>query len=331
MMPKHGFSGLVERASPVLWSMSMRMSEWIRSIFDSPSRRKDADYSKEISHDAIVGVLLLYREFTQQGGSTFGGPVRYGGSDRWLPSVIEEMTHLYHLLIAALDKHHINPLGILQIFLTEEATPSEAFLDFLEISFRNQWAPHNDDFVTSVNHVLEAHDSPYLLTPYAYSRGVDESGQGYEYVSAYPRAYLKQESVVQKESIEPALGVLSDPAYEAPAKDFRKALARHRTGDYDGCVTACSASVEGTIKVAADKLRWRKVKGNGLGKLAQSFVSRSSLPDKLHRAFSLLEDFRSTDGDAHGHADESQATEAVAKFFIGWAATLILLIGSETR
>ena len=301
------------------------MFDRISKIFDAPSRRRDGDYSKEVTDETVFSVFLLYRDLLD---------AAYQWDEYWMPEVVGEMAHLHHSL-ANVDRNR----GFYAIseFLLKQQIPKSAFLDFLETSLRHPRAPNdNNDFVDAINRVLEEYDSPYLLSRYA-RREVTEPDRVYGgthvhiYFDAFPRAYLKHEAVVQKQAIEPALEIFSDPAYATPAEDFRTALNRRRTGDYDGCVTACSSAVEGTIKVVSQKLGWRKVKGNGLGALAQSFVSKSSLPDALQASFRPLASWRNTQGDAHGHATKDDTTEEIAQHFIAEAASLIVLIQSQTK
>ena len=69
---------------------------------------------------------------------------------------------------------------------------------------------------------------------------------------AFPRAYLRHETVVQKEAIEPALENFSDPAYATPADDFRTALDRHKTSDLrwlrDGLRCGCGRNHQGRCR-----------------------------------------------------------------------------------
>lgn len=83
--------------------------------------------------------------------------------------------------------------------------------------------------------------------------------------------------------------------------------------------------------MVAKKLGWPEVKGNGLGSLAQSFITKSSLPNALHMSFRPLANYRSREGDAHGHASRIETPEEVAKYFIANAASLILLVQSEVK
>ena len=301
------------------------MYDRAKSLFDVPSRRSDKDYSSAIAPECIFGVCLLYRDFLE---------THQDWPESWMPEVQRAMAHT-HFALADTRQGRVG-LHAIAKYLGQKGTPNTAFLDFLEISFRDQRAPNvNNDFVDAVNVVLEQYESPYMLTRYV-CKTVFEAGQrgpGYRRVviDAYPRAYLKQNTIVQKRAIEPALEIFSDPAYKVPAEDFRTALDRHRLGDYDGCVTACAAAVEGTIKVTAKKNAWRKVKGDGLGKLAQSFISRSSLSDSFHATFSPLAVYRIRGGDAHGHAEKDEPTEAIARYFVANSASLIVLVQSEAK
>ena len=302
----------------------MSMYDWIKTVFDAPSRRRNVDYSKEVGNSGVFAVLPLYRDYLEGAGQA---------QFNWMPKVLSEMAHLHHEL-AALDRN----LGfeVISKFLLDARTPTSAFLDFLEISLRNRWGPiGNNDFVDAVNRVLEEYDSPYLLTRHAVRVTIDTSRYGVEahhvHYDALPQAYLKQDTIAQREAIEPALDIFADPAYASPAGDFRKALSRYRSGDYDGCVTSCAAAVEGTIKVAAARLKWKSVKGDGLGRLAQSFVSKSSMSDALETLFRPLAVYRSTNADAHGQVDRHQTSQELARYFIAHAASLIVLVHSEVN
>ena len=301
----------------------MSIAQWIKRVFDAPSRRRDTDYSKEISQPAKFGVILLFRDRIDPDGQNFW-------DDPWMREVVRELGHLHHNFASANQHEGFKAVAN---FLLQRESSTGAFLDFIEISLRNGHAPnYDDDFVDAVNKVLEEYDSPYQLTRYTRRTERDEgTGVTYTHIEAYPRAYLKHDAVIQKQAIEPVLEIFSDAAFKTPAEDFRKALERHRNGDYDGCVTACSSAVEGAIKVVAGKLRWRNVKGTNLDKLAQSFISKSSLPDTLHTSFRTLANWRNTGGDAHGHAAKEETTREIAHHFIASAATLIVLVQSEVK
>ena len=293
----------------------------IKKIFDAPSRRRNVDYSKEVSQCGVVAVLLLYRDYFEQGHSS-----QY----YWMSNVLGEMAHLHHELAGADRSRGFEAISG---FLLRKGTPTSTFLDFLELSFSNDWAPRGDnDLVDAVNRVLEEYESPYLLTRYVVR--IEESDKFHSRIQelhydAFPQAYLKGDTIAQSEAIEPALEILWDPGYEAPLGDFQKALSRQKSGDYDGCVTSCAAAIEGTIKVAAATLKWKKVKGDGLGKLARSFIVESSLPNAMETLFRPLAVYRSTTADAHGHMEVQETPPELARYFIVQTAALIVLVRSQ--
>ena len=306
----------------------MKMYDWIKQVLDAPSKRFDVDYSQEISLEAKSAVLLLYKSYFEGDAGRNGLSFNYGSQDYfWMQEVIREMTHLHHSLAGIDGQEGWNRL--LEILLDG---PTVAFLDFLEVSLRNRRAPNRDnDFVNSVNYVFNIHGSPYLLTPYIFKkRNFKNSSREIEDAVGFPRVYLKQDTAVQKHAIEPTLEIFFDRAYRTPAEDFRTALERQKSGDYDGCVTSCAAAVEGTIKVVAAKNRW-KVKGTGLDTLAQSFIGKSSLPSTIRTSFRPLSDWRNTKADAHGHASKEETTEELARHFIAMAASLIVMVHSEAK
>ena len=292
----------------------------IKRVFDVPSRRGSTDYSKKISNRAVQGVFLLLRDYVDPHGSGYPAFPH----QEWMRGAIRDLGHVYHSFANAnLD----GGLGTLAEFLNLEQSTG-AFLDFLETSLRH--APSDNEFVKALNRVLEEYDSPYLLTKYVVRKIPSQYTAGNQFeIDAYPRAYLKHGSEVQKHAIEPALEILSDPAYEAPAEHFQTALRRQREGDYDGCVTACCSAVESTIRVTAEKLGLGKLKGNSLDSLAQSFISKTSLPDRCQSSFRDLSSWRNTEADAHGHATKTEVSEEVAQYFIAKSAALIALIRSQ--
>ena len=293
--------------------------DWLKTLFDSPSRRSGIDYSKEISIQAKAAVLLLYRDYIADEGPSERIEV-------WIGRVIRDLGHLHHSFAGHFGRADLGAIGE---FLNEEPSP-EAFLDFLEVSLRDPRAPNDDnDFVDAINVALEHHDSPYLLTQYVRRKVPD--GQWFRIVfDAFPRAYLRHDTIIQREGIKPTLEFFADTAFKSPSENFQKALSRHRSGDYDGCVTACAAAVEGTIKVVAAK-NWWKVKGNSLETLAQSFIAKSSLPATLRTLFRPLADWRNVSADAHGYASKDVTTEAIARNFIAITASLVVLIQSEIK
>ncbi len=296
----------------------------IFSILNSPSRRRDIDYTKAISLGAKTAVFVLFGQLPNQ------EHVR-----KWLSDVIEDLVQLRPDFVPYWNDFRgefgINPsyypLPYLQEYLQHPSTESVAFLDFLELTFKNKWAQTDNDLIQAINLVLKAQDCPYKLTDFVIST-TNEEHYATKTVTHYPMAYLAQDPAVETHAITPVLELFSDSAFAAQNKSFRTALERHKEGDYSGCITSCATAVEGSIKVVANKLGWR-LKGKGVGSLAKSFIQKAGLPNKLHEVGAILAERRQNAGDAHGQEQVAEATEAEARFLIGLSAAFIVLVSSE--
>ena len=176
---------------------------------------------------------------------------------------------------------------------------------------------------------MERYECPFLLTPYAYR--VEEHDEDRWHprsrteITAYPRAYLRQSDIVERDVMQPALELLSDPEYESANILFRKALDRHRSGDFDGVATACVAALESAIKVSS-KTRGLRIRGDSLSKLAQSYLSKSGSPAAFRKPIDFVAESRHKEGDAHGHETVSAMTQDHARFLIGLTATLTVYL-----
>lgn len=298
----------------------MSLFERINSIFDSPSRREDVDYTKSISGPAITGVFLVFRQLS--------GHANVGD---WLYEVGEQFIRLHHDFIPYWNKQladlRSHPLNIFVEYFQDLKTDSVAFLDFLELAFKVDKAPLENDIILAINRELEDKDCPYRLSEFVL---LHERHKHYVSVTATrrPFVYLAHDSAAEAHAIAPALALFHNEDLAAPADSFQDALERHKEGDYRGCITSCAAAVESAIKVVAQKRRWF-LKGTGVGSLTKSFIRETKLPTKLYEAAAILAERRQNAGDAHGQERIPVATEAEARFLIGLSAAFIVLVASE--
>ena len=309
----------------------MSMRSWIESLFDSPSLRKDTDYSKDISPEVVTGVILVYRDIV------FDGHQDYAKRD-WMRNVERDMTHLHHDMLNFLnDLRH--PFSNIVAYLESKDVGSDAFLDFLEVSLKSPdnaiglfAEPNGNDIVETLNVVMDRYGCPYLLTPFGYQGRDDPDVNTLRVgrsilpeITAYPKAYLKQSDIIQEDVLQPALKLLSDPAFEAANTNFRKALGRDRLNDFDGVATSCVSALESAIKVAS-KTRGLKIRGDSLTKMAQSFLSKAKLPETFRKPIDFVAESRHKDGDAHGHATISKMSQRHARFLIALTAALVIYL-----
>ena len=98
---------------------TMSLKAWIDSLFDSPSLRKDADYSKEITPQVRTGVSLIYRDliYAEENRQT---------AQEWMRDVQMDMTHLHHGMLDFLRDHH-HPLRTSSTFSSRAARAVKPF------------------------------------------------------------------------------------------------------------------------------------------------------------------------------------------------------------
>ena len=312
----------------------MSLHERMKEILSTASFRADADYSQQIPTEAKQYTLLYYSDFVGSSRSYLAGMSLGGPRDKWISQVLRGFSHAHYeineITVRGLDLGQ-DPMSVLSGYLLDDRTLSSHFLDFLELSLGPaQGSPLicDNDFVNGLNLVLDRRGSPYLLTTYKFTHK-ESDDDGFDpfasrtIVSAYPKAYLKQSSSVQRAAIEPALELLEDPVYEVPSRDFVKALERQRNGDYDGVLTSCATTLEGAMKTAAQANGW-KIRGKGLGTVFQSFSSKSkSIPNELKSVVNFLHERRSKVGDAHGHMQKSRISGEEAALVIALTASLV--------
>ena len=291
----------------------------ISSILDSPSQRDGVDHAQKVSHQAVTGVFLVFRRLSKS-----------RNIDLWLKKVGEDFLHLHHEFVSywdnSLTDSNLSPLSVFEEYLQAPQTKSIAFLDFLECAFKNGAAPLDNDIILAINHVLADEGCPYRLSEFV----LEGRNNFLASITATrrPFVYLTHDSAVQIHAIAPALALFHNEDLAAPADAFQNSLERHGRGDYQGCITSCTAAVEGAIKVVAERRDW-SLRGSGVGSLGKSFIRNAGLPDKLSQVTGLLAERRQNAGDAHGHEQVHDVREAEARFLIGISASFIVLVASE--
>lgn len=298
------------------------ISEQMRAVFNSPSRRQDADYARKIPPKAIRGLFLLLYQLR----ATM--PI-----DRWLDQVADDFMHLHHDFVTTLAhcRHEgRSSLEAFERYLDPKLVETEEFLDFLECAFKNHSARKDNEVIRAINVVLDAHECPYRLTEFVFRGAPGPHIVVNPEIVSYPKVYLAQQDTVETQAIRPAFSLLADPDFAGPNEDFRRALQRQKDGDFSGCVTLCAATIEGVIKVVAKKRRW-KLDTSGVGNLTKAFLRKSKLPDRLHLVARFIAERRSNSGDAHGHEHLTAATAEEARFLVSLAAAFCVWVASELR
>ncbi len=300
----------------------MNFVEQLKRMFNSPSRRKDIDYTKAITPEAMEGVFIVLeklippwklQEWFYEVGKLF--------------PLIDDHFRAYWDYRFQFQKEY--SFGIFKDYLRSSNTESIVFLDFLETAFKNEDAVRENELIQSINLVLKEKYCPYKLSEFAEST---IPGDPYNHLEIiYPMVYLEQEPVIETHAIEPVLNLFRDSDFAGPNKLFREALERHRDGNYSGCVTSCSSTLEGAIKVIDKKKGWKSVRGRGVGDLTKSFLKKYNLPENLYPMVKFIAEQRNKHGDAHGQENAPDVTESDARFLIALSATFIVYLDSKVQ
>ena len=282
-------------------------------IYNPPSRRDDIDYNKSISLEAIREVISLFDQLP-----------RHRKTSRWFHEVSRNFMSLHPEFNtygkSIMDNHGYTPLPIFEEFLLLPSTQPVVFLDFLETAFKSTRAERDNCLIESINSVLERNECAYRLTKFVKHKVL---------AACYPKVHLVPDCTIESYSIKPLRELFSDPDFAGPEKSFHNALERYKLRDYSGCVTSCAAAIEGSVKVIAEK-RKLNIKGQGVGKLSESFISESkSLPNKLKAVVGYFSERRKNIGDAHGDVRPAKTTDAEIQFFVSFTAAFIVYVATE--
>jgi len=114
-----------------------------------------------------------------------------------------------------------------------------------------------------------------------------EDGFGFQYERGQIIEFSSK--FAYKEVIEPALGLISNPAYEAVNSEFRDALEEFKQGNFDDCIADCGNAFESTLKVIARLKGWDEVsEGDTANKLLEAAYRRELIPSYMQNQFTGL-------------------------------------------
>lgn len=165
-----------------------------------------------------------------------------------------------------------------------------------------------------------------------------EDGFGFQYERGQLIELTSQ--FAYKEVIEPALGLISRPAYKAVNAEFRDALEEFKQGNYDDCIADCGNAFESTLKIIAKQKNWDEVSENDTAnKLIDAAFRRELVPSYMQNQFNGLRSIiggastvRNREGghgagtaarvvDRHLAAYQLQQTAGVITFLVACAET----------
>ena len=148
-------------------------------------------------------------------------------------------------------------------------------------------------------------------------------------IEAYPQIIRRESEVMYQTAIEPVLILLAGPAFREANREFLDALKDYRNGDYRDCVVDCGSSLESVMKIICEQKRWPPQRD--AGKLLNTILSRTDLPEFLKQPLIQTAVIRNELGSAHGAGAEPRTVaKHLAQYAINVTASAILLLVEET-
>jgi hypothetical protein len=102
-----------------------------------------------------------------------------------------------------------------------------------------------------------------------------EAAIGYQYVSG--DIVKIDSSLVHRDIVVPALGLLRDPRFSAAEQEYLDAHEAYRHGKLEDCIVACAKSFESVMKVIGAKRHWAIKESDQASRLIQAAVDAGFL------------------------------------------------------
>ena len=227
------------------------------------------------------------------------------------------------------------PIKDIIAFLT--SCPDTSFLDFVEFAFQvsnyQNVFPDEQVLADAVNALFLIDNLPYAVTPFV--RETREElfhgrREAVQVLTAHPRVIRRDDQVLHREVIQPALTLLTDKRFSTANEEFLEALVDFRKGDYGDCLTKCGSAFESTLKLICERNGWSYRQTDTAARLLEAVIAESSLDGFFKEPLLIVATIRNRLSKAHGSgAVSKQVSPAKAKFAINATASAILLLVEE--
>ena len=221
----------------------------------------------------------------------------------------------------------------LNYFLNECST--KEFVDFIEIGFQVESRPAEEfvgssSVIDAVNKILRVGGTPYHLTGFVFespawpTTGPPRPSR----IVSYPMIAKIEEDVLYRESVAPALEILTAQHYKVPDDEFRAALKHYREGEFAESLAGCGSALESVLKVICTRRKWSYKKSDTLGPLLDNVVPQLGLQAVFAEKFKLLATIRNTYSSSHGGGTTPRAPDRnVVQYMIAaTAGTIVFLV-----
>ena len=205
---------------------------------------------------------------------------------------------------------------------------TEELFDFIELSFRlprTSLTIHDPTRVVDlINENFNNEKIPYRLTPFTPLKNSEKE-------ILYPQVIQTEDEVIYKESIEPALSILSLPHFKVANTEFLDALNDYRKGDYTDCLTKCRSAFESVLKVLCERNKWSPSKDTIASHL-EIVIQESRLHSFYKDPLLIVATMRNKLSSAHGGGSKERKVEPhIAQYAVSSTAAAIVLLVHHTN
>lgn len=104
---------------------------------------------------------------------------------------------------------------------------------------------------------------------------LQEAAVGYQYVSG--EIVRTDSTLIHREVVVPALGLLSDPKFSSAEQEYRSAHEAYRHGELENCLVDCGKALESVLKIIGRQRGWPINENEPASRLIQAAVDAGFL------------------------------------------------------
>jgi hypothetical protein len=214
-----------------------------------------------------------------------------------------------------------------------EACEDEDFLRFIEWiceaeEFR-QFADE-EEFVDAINECFRRDDLPYALTDFQWKKTTGRGGGTTYTLVETPKVIRRDNQVVHKSAVKPALKLLQDKQFTSANSEFIEGMEDFREGDYGDCLTKVCSAMESTMKIICDRRGWNYTQKDSAQRLVETIIANSSLDGYFQQPIMIVATLRNRLSKSHGAGVQQKTVpEHLARYAINATASNILLLVEE--
>jgi Domain of unknown function (DUF7014) len=217
-------------------------------------------------------------------------------------------------------------------------------IDFIEACFQSWGNCGEQRGVDAINEILRDSATGFELTPFVTIQTDKPGGMfgrnvGRVIEHQYPQMIRVDSQYLHRETVQPAIGILSDSRFQCANQEFLAAHEHFRHGRFQECLNECLKVFESTLKIICHAKKWPYQQTDAAKQLIQICLNNGLIPtfgqQQLTSLRTLLESgIPTTRNKLSGHGQGVQPVdvpEAVAKYALHLTATTVVLLAESAQ